>query len=183
MNELRKKRIEAKYSGMKAGTDAKQMEIGPRGGRDRALGASGKPKNMKASILRLMKYIAHEKGLILAAICCAVLYTVSSLAASYLLRPIINKFIYFDPADGNFAARLEGLALWLTFLAAVYAVSVLCHWLQQWLMLRASQKTLVVCGRSCLPSCRACRSVILTPIPPVILCPASPTMSTPWVKC
>ncbi|MBQ9082899.1 MAG: ABC transporter ATP-binding protein, partial [Clostridia bacterium] len=143
MNELRKKRIEAKYSGMKAGTDAKQMEIGPRGGRDRALGASGKPKNMKASILRLMKYIAHEKGLILAAICCAVLYTVSSLAASYLLRPIINKFIYFDPADGNFAARLEGLALWLTFLAAVYAVSVLCHWLQQWLMLRASQKTLV----------------------------------------
>lgn len=143
MNEARAKRIEEKYSGAKAAKEQKQMEVGPRGGRNRALGASGKPKNMKASILRLIKYISHERGLIISAICCSVLYTVSSLAASYLLRPIINKFIYFDAAESDFSARLAGLGIRLLLLAVIYGISVLTQWLQQRLMLKASQRTLV----------------------------------------
>lgn len=143
MNEARAKRIEAKYSGAKVASEQKQMEVGPRGGRNRALGASGKPKNMKASILRLIKYISQEKGLIISAIVCSVLYTVSSLAASYLLRPIINKFIYFDAAESNLSARLAGLGIWLLLLAVIYGISVLTQWLQQRLMLKASQRTLV----------------------------------------
>ncbi len=134
-------RIEAKYSGKKAQAE-KQMEIGPRGGRERAMGASGKPKNLKISVARLIKYVSHEKGLILTAIFCSLAHTVSTLAASYLLRPIINKFIYFD-ANSNFTERLKGLAVWLAALAAIYGISVLTQWLQQRLMLKASQLTLV----------------------------------------
>ncbi len=143
MNEARAARIEAKYSGTKIEKEKKQMEIGPRGGRNRALSATGKPKNLKTSIVRLMKYAAYEKKLIIAAILCSVIHTVSSLAASYLLRPIINKFIYFDEAESNLEARITGLFVWLILLAVIYGISVLTQWVQQRLMLKASQQTLV----------------------------------------
>lgn len=143
MNEVRAARIEAKYSGAKTGEAKKQMEFGPRRGNDRALSSSGKPKNLRAAISRLMKYVWHERLLISSAVICSLVYTVSSLAASYLLRPIINKFIYFDPSEPDPAARFKGLALWLILLAAVYGISVLTQWLQQRLMLKASQRTLV----------------------------------------
>lgn len=143
MNDARAARIEAKYSGAKVGKEKKQIEIGPRGGRNRALGASGKPKDLKTSVIRLMKYVSYEKYLIAAALVCSVTYTVSSLAASYLLRPIINKFIYFDETQTDLSARITGLAMWLAFLAVIYGISVLTHWLQQRLMLKASQRTLV----------------------------------------
>ncbi len=143
MHEARAARIEAKYSGAKAEGQKRQMDLGPHGGRNRALGASGKPKNLKASVVRLIKYITHERVLIAAAFFCSVIYTVSSLAASYLLRPIINKFIYYDAADSDISARLAGLAGWLVLLAAIYGLSVFTQWLQQRLMLKASQRTLV----------------------------------------
>ncbi len=143
MNEERAKRIDAKYSSAKAASEQAQMEVGPRGGRNRALGASGKPKNMGATVHRLIRYLSCEKLLIILAVISSVLYTVSSLAASYLLRPIINRFIYYDEGDTDLTSRLSGLALWLFILAAVYGISVLTQWLQQRLMLRASQRTLV----------------------------------------
>lgn len=143
MNETRAARIEAKYSGSKAQEQKKQIDMGKGAGRDRAMGATGKPKNLKNSVLRLIKYLSHEKILIAAALICSVIYTISSLAASYLLRPIINKFIYFDATDTNLNARLSGLVIWLVFLAVIYGISVLTQWLQQRLMLKASQRTLV----------------------------------------
>ena len=143
MNEARAARIEEKYSGAKAAREKQQMEVGPRGGRNRALGVSGKPKDLKTTILRLARYVSQEGMLITAALICSVTYTVSSLAASYLLRPIINKFIYFDPAEPDLTARLSGLAAWLIALAVIYGFSVLTQWLQQRLMLQASQRTLV----------------------------------------
>ncbi|MBQ8741701.1 MAG: ABC transporter ATP-binding protein [Clostridia bacterium] len=118
------------------------MEFGPRG-RNRAMNASGKPKNLKNAILRLAKYLFHERFLIITALCCSVIHTVSTLAASYLLRPIINKFIYFDASETDLTQRIKGLAAWLVFLAAVYGISILTQWLQQRLMLSASQRTLV----------------------------------------
>lgn len=143
MNDARAARLEAKYNGAKVENEKKQMEFGPRGGRNRALGVSGKPKNLKVSIARLMKYVSHERGLIVAAVSCSMIHTVAALAASYLLRPIINKFIYFDERETDLSARFAGLAAWLGLLAAVYAVAVWTQWLQQRLMLKASQKTLV----------------------------------------
>ncbi|MBO5158710.1 MAG: ABC transporter ATP-binding protein [Lachnospiraceae bacterium] len=143
MNEARAKRMEAKYSGNKTKSQTKQLELGPSRGRSRAMGASGKPKNMRNAIVRLMQYISHEKVLIIAAISCSLIHTGTSLAASYLLRPIINQFIYFEGGASDISARVSGLLTWLIFLAIIYGISVLTQWLQQRLMLEASQRTLV----------------------------------------
>ena len=105
--------------------EKRQLEVGPAGGRNRAFGTSGKPKNLKNSIVRLLKYISHEKFLIVTAIFCSITYTISSLSASYLLRPIINKFIYFDEAESDLSARLTGLTTWLVLLAIIYGISIL----------------------------------------------------------
>ncbi|MBQ8869320.1 MAG: ABC transporter ATP-binding protein [Oscillospiraceae bacterium] len=142
MNKQRQARIEAKYSGAKGGGEKKQMELGRMAGRGRAMSASGKPKDLKSSIFRLAKYVSQEKRLIIVALICSALHTLSTLAASYLLRPIINKFIYFDPQNPDLTQRLWGLAVWLLLLAAIYGVSVFTQWLQQRLMLKASQRTL-----------------------------------------
>lgn len=143
MNEARIARIEEKYSGMKAKSEKKQMELGPNAGRGRAMAAHGKPKNLKAAIIRLIKYITHERALIIAALTSSVIYTISTLAAAYLLRPIINKFIYYDASETNLSERISGLATWLGLLAVIYGISVITQWLQQRLMLQASQRMLV----------------------------------------
>ena len=146
--EERNARLEAKYGGLTGGSESagggkRQMDVGRNAGRDRAMAASGRPKDLKASVERLFRYIAGEKVLIGTAIFCSLLYTVTSLAASYLLRPIINRFIYYDADSSDLAARISGLAGWLCLLAVIYAVSVITQWLQQRLMLQASQRTLV----------------------------------------
>ena len=143
MNAAREKRIEAKYSGMKAGSARKQLDVGKGAGREQAMSASGKPQALRATVARLMRYVSGERWLIAAALVCAVVCAVATLAASYLLRPIINKFIYYDPAEADLAPRLRGLASWLMALAAVHVVAVVTQWLQQRLMLQASQRTLV----------------------------------------
>lgn len=143
MNETRAARIEAKYSGLKAQEQKRQLDMGRGAGRSRAMGVAGKPKNLKNTVVRLSRYLARERVFIATALGCSVVYTVSSLAASYLLRPIINRFIYFDKNDVDLSARISGLAIWLVFLALIYGSSVLTQWLSQRLMLQASQRALV----------------------------------------
>ena len=134
-------RLLTKYGGSgKAGDNRPTLSVGPR--RGGSLGAKGKPKDMKQSILRLLRYLAGERTLALVAIACAVIHTVSTLAASYMLRPLMNRFIYFDPAANDIAQRMQGLTAGLAVLGVVYAVSVLSQWLQQRLMLSVSQRTL-----------------------------------------
>ena len=139
--ESRFERLLTRYGGSgKTGDARPAFSVGPRRGGN--LGAKGKPKDMKASIKRLIRFLAHERALALTAIVCAVVNTLSTLTASYMLRPLMNRFIYFDPADTQIAARMQGLMRGLAVLALVYAVSVLTQWLQQRLMLSVSQRTL-----------------------------------------
>ena len=139
--DKRFERLLIKYGGSgKTGGDRPAFSIGPR--RGGSLGAKGKPKDMKASILRLIRFLAHERTLALIAIVCAIVHTISTLTASYMLRPLMNRYIYFDPADTQPDARMAGLVRGLAVLAVVYAISVLTQWLQQRLMLTVSQRTL-----------------------------------------
>ena len=134
-------RLLTKYGGSgKTGGDRPAFSVGPRRGGN--LGAKGKPNDMKASILRLIRFLAAERTLVLIAIACAIIHTISTLAASYMLRPLMNRFIYYDPADTQIDLRMRGLIAGLAVLAVVYAVSVLTQWLQQRLMLSVSQRTL-----------------------------------------
>ena len=143
MNETRFDRLVKKYSSATAsGENKKSMDIMGRGGRNTAMAAKGKPKDMKRAIVRLLKYLSSERLLFITAIVCALTNTVTSLVAAYLLRPIMNKFIYFDADNPDISARVSGLAGGLLFLAVIYGVSVLTQWLQQRIMLTVSQRTL-----------------------------------------
>ena len=54
-------------------------------------GASGKPKDMKRTLSRLMHYVGDYKGRLAAVLLCMLVSTVTSLMGSYMLAPIIDK--------------------------------------------------------------------------------------------
>lgn len=146
MDAIKQSRLEAKYGNVKQAQGGKKemnMGRGPGGPGGRGgMMAQGKPKNTAKSFFRLLRYLASEKKLIIIALACAIINTVSTLAASYMLRPIMNNFLYHDEANPDITDRLVGLAWGIAVMAAVYGVSVLTQWLQQRIMLAVSQRSL-----------------------------------------
>ena len=62
---------------------------GPRGGGPRGMG--GKPKNMKKTVGRLLRYVGKYKALLFVVLIFMMLNTAASLVGGYLTRPIINQ--------------------------------------------------------------------------------------------
>jgi len=136
-------KIKLRYNSSKSQkSNKKEMNLPGKGNRMAAMGASGKPKNFKSTIIRLFKYFSKEKFLLILAMICVVIQAVASLAASYLLRPIINKFIYYDAHNLDTTDRIQGLIYGIIFMAFVYAISIFTQWLQQRIMLTVSQRAL-----------------------------------------
>lgn len=112
------------------------MGPGPRGGRGAI--EPRKPKNAKGTISRLFKYVGRYKFKVVIALIFVVLRTLTTLAGSYLLRPIINNYII--PGGGMELA--SGLAMGLGVLGAVYLVNILCTFGQSKLMIYVSQHSI-----------------------------------------
>ena len=111
-----------------------------RGTNRRGIGAkAARPKNMKHTVMRLFSYMKKDVWMLAAALLCVVAGTVSTLAASYMLRPIINDYII--PAKTS--ADLKKLAGALIVMLAVYLLGVMAAYLQNRIMLVLSQKALV----------------------------------------
>lgn len=142
MNEERAKRLRQKYSNTRLGPAKKEMGLGPAAGRGTAMSSNGKPKDMKQTIIRMAKYLSHEKRLLGVAIVCTLIYAVTSIMVSYMLRPIINEFIYYDPDETDLTGRIAGLAAGLLVLGIMYGIVVLTQWLQLRIMLTVSQRSL-----------------------------------------
>lgn len=106
-------------------------------------GKAEKPKDLKNTILRLLKYMSGTKLALSAAIIAAVAGTVCNLAASYMIRPIINTYIV--PANKN--GDVKGLLGAVAVMAIVYMGSFLGMYLQMRLMLHVSQKALLLLRR------------------------------------
>lgn len=98
-----------------------------------------KPKNMKNTLIRLFKYMKSDIWALIMALLCVLISTVCSLAASYMLRPIINNYII--PAKET--KELSGLARAVIVMLIVYAAGVLATYLQTRIMLMISQNALV----------------------------------------
>lgn len=134
MDEKRARRLEEKYKSTYA-SGSRTMNIMPRrANMQRGMNAKGKPKDMKKTVLRLVSYLKKERVKIVLSLIFSVINTVSTLGASYMLRPLINRFIS--------AGDLPGLLRGILFMALVYAVSVLTSFWQQRIMLSVSQKSL-----------------------------------------
>ena len=106
------------------------MRHGPMGPR--------KPKDTKAAIARLFTYVGVHKVKIIIALVFVVLRTLANLAASYMLRPIINNYI----VPGGGAEMVKGLAMGLALLGTVYLINIFATYMQSRLMVHVSQNTL-----------------------------------------
>ena len=96
-------------------------------------------RNTKKTILRLWKYIAAEKVRIFCAVACSIISTLLTMAASYIIRPIINTYIV--PVDGS-RGDPAGLLKAVLFMLGLFGISVLTSYLQMKLLNVAGQNSL-----------------------------------------
>ena len=132
-NDSRLERLARRY-GSNAPKDA------PRGHgmRGRRGFKGGKPKDMSKTVKRILSYISKDKYKLFAAFFFVLLSSGASLAGSYMLRPIINRFI----APTNGSPSLTGLAGGLAAMALVYAVGVISSYMQSKIMINISQNAI-----------------------------------------
>lgn len=148
MEKERIERLQKKYDGSFTLQGPKQMNMfggRPGGGgvaARAAMNKKGKPKNALKTLAELLKYLSHERILFFAAMICSVVFTLASLVSSYILRPIMNDFLYYDATETDLSGRLSGLFKGLVIMVSVYAVTVISQWLQQRIMLTVSQRSL-----------------------------------------
>lgn len=142
MNQERAQRLQKKYDGNTGQDNQKKvMNMPGRNNRGQAMGATGKPKSMGKTISRLAFYLGSEKKLLIIALISVLVFTFTSLAVSYMLRPIINAYIYYDGTN-VIGHRLQQLFYALVLLGSIYVLQVFSSWLQQRLMLTVSQRSL-----------------------------------------
>ena len=92
-----------------------------------------RPGNLKATVRRLLTYITQYKALFLLVAVCLAISSLTSVAASYLVKPIINDYII--PGD------FPGLVKMCALLFGCYGLSALCSYTYARIMVRISQKT------------------------------------------
>lgn len=142
MNQERARRLQKKYEGSSTpNSPQKTMNVTGRNNNQGAMGATGKPKSMGKTISRLAYYLGSEKKLLIIAMISVIVFTFTSLAVSYMLRPIINAYIY-DDGTHVIGHRLTQLFYALLLLGSIYLLQVFSSWLQQRLMLTVSQRSL-----------------------------------------
>lgn len=112
---------------------------GPGGPGRRMPARSGKPKQTRETIRRLLSYLDEDKAKMGLAFVCVILNTLGTLVGSYMLRPIINTYI--APVDGSHGDP-AGLFRALAVMAAVYLVGVGANYAQAKIMLTVAQNAL-----------------------------------------
>ena len=119
---------------------------GPGGRHARAMG--GKPKETKQTIKRLLGYLGKDKKHVIIALVCVVISSLSMLAGSYMLSPIINGITEtYDKAskaagDAGIIINegLKTLGLGILLMLAIYGIGVISMYLQQRIMIGVSQR-------------------------------------------
>lgn len=137
----REQSLKRRYGGRMASFGRGHHGPGPGpGGRRPGRGmAMGSPKDSGATVRRLFSYLNQDKHMMIAAFFCVIINTLASLAGSYMLRPIINRFI--APTDGS-PGDVAGLFRGLLLMAAVYICAVAATYIQSRIMLTVAQNAL-----------------------------------------
>ncbi len=99
----------------------------------------GKPAHSRATVRRILSYVAQYKGRLALVFLCMLLSTASSLAGGYVLRPVIN---HIAEAATPAADRVRYLAVMLGVLAGIYIVGVCGTWMQSKLMIGVSRNAI-----------------------------------------
>lgn len=140
--EYLQKKYEKKLNPEKMSLEELQKGAKPAGGMMKGPGRGGrgpmpmgKPKNAKQTIKRLFSYISHEKVKLGIVFLCVIGGTIANLAASYMLRPIINGL---TAQDGSVSRLLQGILVML----CIYLIAVIAQYLQQRIMISISQNAI-----------------------------------------
>ena len=136
------------HGAVKPGGPGGMRPVGPGGRRPGGFGGPGargimsfgKPKNVSATIRRLLSYVGRDKIKILFAFACVLTSSLASLAGSYVLRPVINNLVSEELTAEQ---KIRKLAVGLLVMAGIYLVGVVCTYLQQKIMVVVSQNSLV----------------------------------------
>lgn len=126
--------------------------MGPRRGARGMRG--GKPQNAGETIRRLLAYMGKDKGLVVLALVCVLLYSAATLAGSYLLKPIVDEIgesakmiAALRKAGGDWQAAVAdgtmNLLKGVLTMLLVYGIGVIANYLQQRIMIGVSQRSLI----------------------------------------
>ena len=99
---------------------------GPRGGFQ-------KPKNLRGTLGKLMRYLGRYKPLLCLVVVLLVISSACTVGGSYLIKPLINDYIL--PGD------FPGLARMLCVMAGVYVLGALCSFGYARIMVHVAQNT------------------------------------------
>lgn len=133
LNPFKDIKSKGEEAALPAAMKMRRPGYGPRGNRGNLQG--GKPENIKRTINRLLAYLAKEKWKLGIVFVCVIVSTVSMLAGSYMLRPIINGL---TSAEGSASQLAKGLLL----MAVIYLTGVVSQYLQQRIMIQVSQNAI-----------------------------------------
>lgn len=92
-----------------------------------------KPKDLKGTVKKLLAYVVRYKALLVVVAICLVLSSGTSIAASYLLKPLLNDYII--PGD------FHGLFRMLCLMGGLFLLSAACSYAYARIMVRIAQQT------------------------------------------
>ena len=92
-----------------------------------------RPKDMKGTFRKLMRYVGRYKAALVLVAVCLILSTVGSVATSYMLKPLLNDYIL----PGDFSGLLKMLVL----MGGLFALSALCSFAYARIMVHVAQRT------------------------------------------
>ena len=92
-----------------------------------------RPKDMKGTFQKLMRYVGRYKGALVLVAICLVISSAGSVATSYMLKPLLNDYII--PGD------FPGLFRMLLVMGGLFALSALCSFAYARIMVHVAQRT------------------------------------------
>jgi len=95
-----------------------------------------KPKDVKKTLVRLLGYLTRKKWPLVVVFICLITSTLTSLAGTYIMRPIINNLA----GSGSVGEKLSSLAVSLLVLAGIFIIGVICTYIQSATMAVLAQR-------------------------------------------
>ena len=99
-----------------------------------------KPKNVRKTIYRILKYIAEYKFQLILIGICILISSLSSVSGTYFIKPIVNNYIV--PFIGNKNPDFSGFISILFLMAGIYLIGIVANYLSSRLIVNISTGTL-----------------------------------------
>lgn len=122
-------------------------------------GGYQKPKDLGKTISRLLGYLTRSKLPLMAVFGCLLISVFTNIGGSYMMRGIINDFIWSGCTD------FAGLGRAILVLVGIYLIGCAATYGQSAVMVRLASGGSTGCARTCSTNCRTCRFPTLTSTP------------------